>query len=204
VIEEKNSRVVELVLSSINATEMMSGKILGASITALLQMMVWLSPIVIVVGFSLPILPVELSLQLSPGLTIYYLYNFFIGLITFLGLFATVGSIFNNVQESQSGTMPLMMVIIVPFLITLSLIKNPNNALAAISSMLPFASIMVMPSRMVLTDVPLWQIGLSNLVNILTIMLLFPVAGKIYRIGILKTGKKPTWAEFRKWIKEKN
>jgi ABC-2 type transport system permease protein len=201
VIEEKTNRVCEVVLSSVNAKELMAGKIVGSSITGVIQMIVWLSPILIVVGFNLPVLPVDFIIQISPWQVLYYLLNFFIGLITFVGLFVTVGAIFNNAQEAQAGFTPVMMLIIIPFLITLSMIKNPTNIVAEIASLLPFASIIVMPGRMTLVDVPFWQFALSFLVNIGTILLIFPFAGKIYRIGILRTGKKPKLKDVIKWIK---
>ena len=81
--------------------------------------------------------------------------------------------------------------------------KNPNNPIAQVASMAPFASIIVMPARMTLTDVPVWQFVFSILVNIATIIAIFPVAGKIYRVGILRTGKKPKWSEVVKWLKYK-
>ncbi|MCK5058959.1 MAG: ABC transporter permease [Candidatus Aminicenantes bacterium] len=201
VIEEKTNRVCEVILSSVNARELMTGKILGTALTGLLQMVVWLTPIVVVIFFELPVLPRGFIVNLEFWQVIYFLLNFFVGLITYLGLFATVGAIFNTPQEAQSGVTPLMMLIIIPFLITISMIKNPANTLAEVASLLPFAAIIVMPARMTVTDVPLWQFILSFIVNIGTILAIFPFAGKIYRIGILRTGKKPKLKEVIKWIK---
>lgn len=201
VIEEKMNRVCEVILSSVNARELMTGKILGTALTGLLQMAVWLTPIVVVIFFKLPVLPSGLIVNLEAWQVIYFLLNFFVGLITFIGLFATVGAIFNNPQEASSGVTPIMMLIVIPFLITISMIKSPANALAEVSSLLPFASIIVMPARMTVIDVPLWQFVLSFIVNIGTILAIFPFAGKIYRIGILRTGKKPNFKEVIKWIK---
>jgi ABC-2 type transport system permease protein len=201
VIEEKTNRVCEVILSSVNARELMTGKILGTALTGLLQMVVWLTPIVVVIFFELPVLPRGFIVNLESWQVIYFLLNFFVGLITYLGLFATVGAIFNTPQEAQSGVTPLMMLIIIPFLITISMIKNPANTLAEVASLLPFAAIIVMPARMTVTDVPLWQFILSFIVNIGTILAIFPFAGKIYRIGILRTGKKPKLKEVIKWIK---
>ena len=201
VIEEKTNRVCEVILSSLNARELMTGKIVGSALTGLLQMTVWLTPIVVVIGFKLPVLPTGFIVNLDTGQVLYFLLNYFIGLITFLGLYASVGAIFNNAQEAQSGATPLIMLLIIPFFITISMIKNPTNTLAEVASLLPFSSIIVMPARMTLVDVPLWQFILSFIVNIGTIAALFPFAGKVYRIGILRTGKKPKFKEVMKWIK---
>jgi len=202
VLEEKANRICEVILSSVDSRDLMMGKIFGSSFTGLLQMIIWLTPVMVVIGMKLPILPVGMLFQVDPLLMVYYMFNFLLGLITFVGLFAAVGAIFNNAQEAQGGVTPIMMLIIIPFLITMSLITNPINVVAGVSSMLPFASIIVMPARMTLTTVPVWQIILSIVVNIATILVIIPIAGKIYRVGILRTGKKPSYKEVLKWLKE--
>ncbi|MCB9250173.1 MAG: ABC transporter permease [Ignavibacteriales bacterium] len=203
VMEEKSNRVSEVLLSSVSSTELMAGKILGASITGVLQMAVWLIPVILISFTTLFALPSNINISVSLGQVLYLLLNFFLGLITFLGLFTMVGSIFENAQEAQSGMWPIMMLIIIPFFIAMSLVKNPANPIAIIASMFPFANIIVMPARMTLADVPLWQFALSIIVSIATILAIFPFAGKIFRVGILRTGKKPKWSEVIKWLKYK-
>ncbi len=203
VVEEKNNRIVEVLLSSVNSTELMTGKILGASITGLLQMAIWMLPLIFLISTTIFMLPPEFAVTLSMWQMAYYLINFFIALITFMGLFASVGAIFDNDQDAQSGIWPIMIIIMIPFFITMGMQVNPDNMIARIGSMFPFGSLIIMPSRMVLIDVPLWQFLLSVVVNIATMLILFPVAGKIYRTGILMTGKKPSWGEVVKWLKVK-
>jgi ABC-2 type transport system permease protein len=203
VVEEKNNRIVEVLLSSVNSTELMTGKILGASITGLLQMAIWMLPLIFLISTTIFMLPPEFAVTLSMWQMSYYLLNFFIALITFMGLFASVGAIFDNDQDAQSGIWPIMIIIMIPFFITMGMQVNPDNMIARIGSMFPFASLIIMPSRMVLIDVPLWQFLLSVVVNIATMLILFPLAGKIYRTGILMTGKKPTWGEVVNWLKLK-
>ncbi len=203
VIEEKTNRVSEVVLSSLSAQELMVGKIVGTSLTGLLQMIIWLSPLLVVIWFSIPVLPVGLNMSINGVQLTYFLINFFVGLLTFVGLYASVGAIFSTAQEAQSGAAPLLMLIMIPFFIAISIIKSPTNIFAAVASMLPFASIIVMPARVAVVDVPLWQLLFSFAVSIGTIMVLFPFAGKIYRVGILKTGKKPTLKELISWLKIK-
>jgi ABC-2 type transport system permease protein len=204
VIQEKSNRIVEVLLSSVSSRDLMAGKILGASITGVLQMAIWLLPVMLLISTTWFVLPAKFILDISMYHLLYLLINFFIGLVTFIGLFATIGSIFENAQEAQSGMWPVMMLIIIPFFIALSMVQNPANQIAEIASVLPFASIIVMPVKMTLVDVHLWQFVLSIVVNIATIVLLFPFAGKIYRIGILRTGKKPSWGEVVKWLRFKN
>jgi len=203
VVEEKNNRIVEVLLSSVSSQELMTGKILASAITGLLQMTIWLTPLILLISTSLFIIPEQFALQINMSLIFYFLFNFFVGLITFLGLFATVGSIFDNDQDAQSGIWPIMMLIMIPFFIAIAIQDNPNNYVGYIASMFPFASIIVMPAKMTLIDVPLWQILLSILVNLATMFGIFILAGKVYRVGILSTGKKPKWSEVIKWLKYK-
>ncbi|MDH7606013.1 MAG: ABC transporter permease [Melioribacter sp.] len=201
VIEEKSNRIVEVILSSVSSRELMTGKILGASITGVVQMGIWLITIMAAASSAWYTLPEEIVLNVKPDVVIYVLTNFFIGLILFISLFATVGAIFDNPQDASSGTTPIIMLIIIPFFISMSIMENPNKPYAEIASLFPFASVIVMPARMSLIDVPLWQLIASVIINILTIILIFPVAGKIYHVGILRTGKKPKWSEVIKWLK---
>lgn len=203
VMEEKNSRIVEVLLSSVSSKELMSGKILGASITGVAQMAVWLIPVILVSFTTIFALPSDFNVSISLGQVFYLLFNFFLGLVTFLGLFAMIGSIFENAQEAQSGMWPIMMLIIIPFFIAMSLVQNPANPIAMVASMFPFANIIVMPARMTIADIPVWQFVLSIIVSFITIIAIFPVAGKIFRVGILRTGKKPKWSEVVKWLKYK-
>ena len=203
VVEEKSSKIIEVLLSSVNSQELMIGKILGAAITGVMQMAIWLLPVVLLISTTWFTLPDKLTLRIDATLIVYFLVNYFIGLVTFLGLFAAVGAMFDSDQDAQSGVWPITMLIMIPFFIALSMQQNPENAIAKVSSFLPFASIIVMPARMTMTVVPIWQLLLSLLISVVTMLMIFPLAGKIYRIGILWTGKKPSLAEVFKWIKYK-
>jgi ABC-2 type transport system permease protein len=167
-------------------------------------MTIWLLPIVMLVTTSWFTLPVEFMLQLDLGYLLYFLVNYTIAMLTFVGLFATVGAIFDNPQDAQSGVWPIMILVIVPFLIAMSLQSNPQSSVAKITSLLPFTSLLVMPARFTLVNVPALELALSFAINLAVLFAIFPFAGKIYRVGILVTGKKPKWSEVRKWIKLKS
>ena len=203
VVAEKANRIVEVLLSSANSQELMTGKIIGTSVTGLLQMIIWMLPVILLITTAWFTLPPELTLKLDMFQIGYFLLNYFIGLITFMGLFTSVGAIFDNEQDTQSGMWPIMMLIMIPFFIAIAMLQNSENDIARIASMLPFASIIVMPARMVLSEIPTWQFIVSLLVNLGTMFLLFPMAGKVYRIGILMSGKKPKWTEVAKWLRYK-
>jgi ABC-2 type transport system permease protein len=96
---------------------------------------------------------------------------------------------------------PVLMLIMIPFFIAIGLQSNPQSTFNQVASFFPFASLIVMPARMILIDVPVWQIALSFIVNIIVVIGIFKLAGKIYRIGILLTGKKPKWSEVFRWLR---
>lgn len=203
VIEEKSSRIVEVILSSVSPTEMMTGKIVGSAITALMQMGIWLAAIITVASSVFFALPPEIVVDIKAVQVIFLLVNFAVGLVLYLSLFGMVGSIFDNPQDAQSGMWPILMLIMIPFFVAMSLMQNPNSPIANVTALLPFTSIMVMPVKMTIVEVPIWQLALSIVVNIVAIFFVFPIAGKIYRVGILRTGKKPKWGEVVKWLKYK-
>jgi ABC-2 type transport system permease protein len=201
VVEEKSNKIVEVLLSSASSTELMAGKIVGTVIVEVFQMIIWLIPIFLLITTSWFFLPAGFMPQTSVGYLLYFIFNYSLALITFIALYATVGAVFDNPQDAQSGMWPVLMLIMIPFFIAIGLESNPQSTLAQISSVFPFASLIVMPARMILVDVPLWQILLSIVVNILVVIGVFKLAGKIYRIGILLTGKKPKWSEVFQWLK---
>lgn len=201
VVEEKSNKIVEVLLSSASSTEMMTGKILGTVIVEVLQMIIWLSPVFLLITTSWFFIPAEFMPQTSVGYLLFFIFNYAIALITYIALYATVGAIFDNPQDAQSGMWPVLMLIIIPFFIAISLQSNPQSNLAQIASMFPFASLIVLPARMVMVDVPIWQILVALVINILVLIGIFNLAGKIYRVGILLTGKKPKWSEVYSWLK---
>ena len=193
-----------MLLSSSSPTELMAGKIIGVVITEVVQMIIWLLPIILLITTSWFVLPAEVVFQLDIGFILYFLFNYAIALFTFVGLFAMVGAIFDNTQDAQSGIWPLMILIIIPFLIAISLQSNPQSSVAKITSLLPFTSLLVMPARLTLVEVPLFEVIASLVINLAVLAAIFPLAGKIYRVGILVTGKKPKWSEVRKWLRVKS
>ncbi|MBN4053874.1 ABC transporter permease [Haliea sp. AH-315-K21] len=201
--EEKVSRVVEIVLSSVSPAELMAGKIVGSAIAGFTQMFIWLIPVVLVASGSLPLLMVlsDIEIQLNFSMLVYFLLNYLMGVLTFLSIFSAFGAMFDNPQDAQSSMFPVMMLIVVPFFLAFSVVNNPTSMLGVVGSMLPFFSILVMPVRMVLIDVPLWQFAVAVLVNLATLYFVVLLCGKIYRFTILMTGKNPSWKEIYKWMR---
>lgn len=203
VIEEKNSKVVEVLLSSVNSRELMTGKVFGNTIITLAQMIVWLLPMIVVVSTTWSFMPPDLKFDISYGHFIYFLINLFLGLLIYQGLFAMVGAVFNTPQEAQQGVFPVILLILIPFFLSFSMINNPDNIIAVIASYFPFATIIVMPCRFTLVDMSFIYPLISCMINMVTLIFIFPIAGKVYRVGILRTGTKPTLREVIMWVKAK-
>ncbi len=201
VIEEKSNRIVEVLLSSLNSRDLMTGKILGNALIGLLQMTIWLSPLMILISTTWFVLPKEFILNISWGSIFYFLINYFIALATFLGLFTCVGAIFDNAQDAQQGVFPLMLLIMIPFFMSFTLQKNPDSTFATIVSIAPITSLIVMPARVSLVDVSLIQLLVSLFLSVVFLVFVFFLSGKIYRVGILSTGSKPKLADIIKWLK---
>jgi len=201
--EEKVGRVVEIVLASVSASELMAGKIIGSAIAGFTQILIWFIPLFLIISGSLPVMIALIDFEIQLGLLviIYFMLNYIIGVLTFLSIFSAFGAMFDNPQDAQSSLFPIMLLVIIPFILAFTVVNNPASIIGQVSSMLPFASILVMPARMVLIDIPFWQFLVAIAVNILTLFVVILISGKIYRLTILLSGKRPGWKEVWKWLR---
>ena len=231
VIEEKNSRVLEVMVSTVRPIEMMLGKILGVASVALLQVAIWVVLLLGVGFFVMPeLIPGEMSMAVemlkqgaSPENTgvdmgllqaiatltdVAYLAKIIVSLLVFMvsgfllyaALFAAIGSSVDNPQDAQQLQTPVTIPIILSLFVMLSVINDPTSELAFWFSMIPLTSPIVMMAR-IPYDIPTWEIALSLGILIATFVVVVWFAGKIYRVGILMHGKKPTLKELWKWMK---
>src|SRR5690606_32041863 len=128
-----------------------------------------------------------------------FMFYFLAGYLTYASLFAAVGSVVNeDHQEAQQLVFPILMPIIVGFVIMMQAVNEPNSSLAVFGSIFPLTSPIVMMGR-VTYDIPAWQLILSMALLIGSFIFFTWITGKIYRIGILMYGKKPSWKEMIKW-----
>ncbi len=211
VIEEKTSRVIESVVSSVKPFHLMAGKILGVGALGLTQYSLW----ALVMGllslygvklagvftpkaastpdFTMPALPLETL--------IFFIVFFVLGYLLFATLYAAVGAMVNSEQEAQQFVFPVIMLVIVPFLFTTYIIGNPDSRMAVILSLIPFFAPITMFGRIVVQTPPVWQIALCLLLMAVTIIGMIWIVGRIFRVGVLMYGKRPTLPEIIKWIK---
>lgn len=230
VIEEKNNRIVEIILSSIEPFKLLMGKILAVAVAGITQFLLWilLSGVVVfvsslVIGFSLSPEDLavntqtsgmdnaqaqELAHEISIGLQnfnwhILWLFPVYFvgGFLLFGSLYAALGSAVDNVQDAQQFAMPLTFLAMLPILFVSYILNNPTAPFSVFCSLFPFFSPMVMMTRLALTEVPLYQVALSIILLIGSFVGGIWISGKIYRTGILMYGKKPSVKELLKWIR---
>jgi ABC-2 type transport system permease protein len=202
IIEEKSSRILEVLLSSVTAKQLLAGKIIGVGAVGLTQVAIWLA---IAGAFSL----IGLS---SAGSTLATVHIPAIGVVAFgvyfvLGYFmystmyAALGSMVNSDQEAQQVQWPAMLPIFFAIVMATPVLQHPNSQLAFWASLFPFFTPILMFVRIMAETPPIWQILLSIVLMLLTTWGLLGLSSRIYRVGILMYGKRPTLPELRKWLR---
>ncbi len=203
IIEEKTSRVFEVMLSTIRPEEMLAGKIIGVGSVGLTQVAVWL-----IAGALLAASPVAVSLaggefafSISPVQAGFFVLYFIFGTILYSSAAAALGAMTNSEQELQQYNMFLMMPLFFCLLMLGPIVANPSSTLARVVSLIPFCSPLLMNFRISLAMPAVWEIALSFLLMSLTIGGVLWIASRIYRVGILMYGKKPNLPEILRWLK---
>lgn len=219
IIEEKNNRVLEIVVSSVKPTYLMLGKILGIGAVAVTQILIWLA---IVMSFTYWVMPSLMANagaaasdpelmaavgQLSNGS---YVLSLFVYLLLFLvggylfysSIYAAIGSAVDNIQDASQLTTIAILPIILGMVLSPSVVSDPMSTYATWVSIIPFTSPMVMMARIPF-GIPFWEIALSIVLLYLTFGFMIWLAAKIYRVGIFMYGKKPTLTELIRWARYK-
>jgi ABC-2 type transport system permease protein len=210
-VEEKSTRIVEVVLASLDAWHLMLGKILGVGAVALTQVGIWVTAALVFVFAGLPVLassrPGMMDLEairpLLPGLDILLLFLAFFtfGFFMFASLYAAVGATCNNEQETQMAQQPVIIFIVIPVLFLLPTIDRPGAPLFVWISRFPLFSPVLMYARAAVGAAAWWEIALSFVLMAATVVGIAWVAGRIYKVGILMAGKRPTVPEIIRWIR---
>lgn len=205
VIEEKSSRVMEVLISSVKPVELMMGKIIGVGLVALTQYAVWVIAALLLSGLSLQSLGGSMipktSLELPTSLLFYFVLYFLLGYLIYATLYAATGSAFETAQDAQSLQFPITALAVIAILFVQIAISKPESPLAIGLSLVPFFAPVLMIARMSVTDVPFWQIALSLTLMVITFYAVLWASAKIYRMGVLMYGKKPALGELFKWLR---
>jgi ABC-2 type transport system permease protein len=202
IIEEKTSRVFEVMLSTITADEMLAGKILGVGAVGLTQIGAWMLAAALLSSTNLAAsLGAGGHIPLSIGQIVFFIVYFLFGYMLYSAIAAALGAMTNSEQELQQLNMFLVMPLAFCMLMSFVIVQTPNSNLARIVSLIPFCSPLLMNLRISLTTVSAWEIGLSFVLMSLTIWGILFVASRIYRVGILMYGKRPNLPEIMRWLR---
>lgn len=194
IIEEKENKVVEVLLSTISPNELLSGKILGLGGLGIVQVGIWISGIVIITSFlKIPLVSLEKGILI--------MLFFVLGYLFYSSVFAMIGSISTSTRDSQQISAVVSFLVFIPLLLFFGIVQNPNMVFIRIFGMIPPFIPTIMMMRILLSEVPLINIIVS--IIILSVSLIFSarLASKIFKIGILMYGKKPSVSELIRWIR---
>ncbi len=227
VIEEKANRIIEVIASSVKPFEIMLGKVLGIGFVGLTQVVAWVLIGGALLAFGVPILSgggqsaqmmhnvaganaAAPSIDgfvipyISPWIGIAFIFFFLTGYFIYSTLYAAVGSAVDQEQDAQQLVMPLTIPVIIPLLFIFNVMSNPDGILAVVLSLIPLFTPILMVVRIAATNVPVWQIVAAVILQLLTLWGCIWVAAKIYRVGILMYGKKVSFKDLFKWIRQAN
>jgi ABC-2 type transport system permease protein len=230
VLEEKTTRVAEVVLASVKPDTLLAGKVLGVGAVGLVQQIAWYGLTALAFWFLMPFIQAKMGPAavvdttavasaaataqaagapasvaaiglISMPLVLAAIGFFLTGFIFYASLYAAAGSMVNSEQEAQQAAMPVIMLLVLTIIFLNPILMNSNGTLAVVLSWLPFSSPIVMPIRMALGSVPMSHVIGSWLVSLLGCAAAVWLAARIYRVGMLMYGKKPTMGELVKWIR---
>ncbi|HSE31251.1 MAG TPA: ABC transporter permease [Pyrinomonadaceae bacterium] len=206
VIEEKETRIAEVLFASVRPFTLMVGKLIGVSCVALTQLAIWGLAFITFVGLGTNALtwrgvPMRLP-GIRPLLFVYFALFFLLGYFIYATVYALVGSMVTTPQEGAQLAMPIILLLVVAFYLAFPVIKSPNSQFAFWVSIIPFFASITMLVRIVAQTPPFWQIALALLLQVATILGLLWIAARIYRIGMLMYGKKATIPEIVRWVRQ--
>ncbi len=207
IIEEKETRVAEILFSSARPFDLMLGKLVGVGLAGLTQVGIWVASGLIlatsgVAMMSAAGMPAEMP-NISPLFLLYFLIFFLIGFFIYATIYALIGAMVTTAQEGQQFAFPPILILMLGFFSMFAVIRDPNSAFAFWVSVAPFLAPIVMPVRILIETPPFWQIALAIVLNVLTILGLVWAASKVYRIGMLMYGKRATIPEVWRWVWQK-
>ncbi len=210
VLEEKQSRVAEVVIASVSASRLLAGKVIGVGGVGLTQLLLWLGMSFVMYQVRQPILarfgaaqvPIGLP-DVSLGLGLIVLAFFVMGFMLYAGLFAAVGATVNSEQEAQQAQMPVVLLLVTSIMFLQNILTQPDSMLSRVLSMLPFSAPIVMPLRMTVAPVPPAEVAIALASVVLGALGSIWLASRIYRVGLLMYGKRPSIREVFKWVGQK-
>jgi len=213
VIEEKNSRIIEVLVSSVTPFQLMFGKIIGMGLTSLTQLGIWILMGIVLFNFrgALNIDADISSIIFNPVLISYFVVYLILGYLLYSTLFAFIGSIVNSDKEAQNFIFPITIMLLLPVLIAMNVVQNPDSTLATTLSLIPFFTPTMMILRLNIMGVDhftfsepiIFEATIGAIITAITIIAVTWFTARVFRVGILMYGKRPTLPEIIRWVKYK-
>jgi ABC-2 type transport system permease protein len=206
VLEEKGNRVVEVMISTVRPFELMAGKLVGIGAVSLSQLAIWLGSAAVLTAPGLVsafvAMPAEVKLpQLHPAVIGHFLALFLLGYVLYASFYALIGAAFNNPQEAQQLASFGVIFLIVPWLFFMPVLNDPDSTLAVVTSLIPLFTPLMMMLRIAVKMPPAWEIALGYALTIAFDVVMIWICARVYRVGILMYGKKPTLREIARWVR---
>ncbi len=206
VIEEKTSRIVEVIVSTTRPFELMMGKLCGICLVALTQLAIWLATLVVVslpgVVAAMAWIPEGVTVPAVPlAVLVHFLLHFLFGFFLFSAVYAAIGAAFNNVQEAQQFASVLVVFLVAPIFLFWTVLNDPDSTVSVVTSLVPLFTPLLMLLRIAVKMPPAWQILLGYALTAAFTWATIWVGARVYRVGILMYGKKPTLRELGRWIR---
>ncbi len=206
VVEEKETRIAEILFSSARPFELMMGKLVGVGLAGLTQLSIWVmsaAAVVSVLAMQIDTAQLLASVpDITPLMIVYFLIFFLLGYFVYASIFALIGSMVTTVQEGGQFAFPPIMIMLISFYFSFAVIRDPNSSISFWVSIAPFFAPITMPVRILAETPPFWQIALSMFVNFAAITCLVWLASRVYRVGMLMYGKRASIPEVWKWIRQ--
>jgi ABC-2 type transport system permease protein len=205
VVEEKETKIAEILFSSARPFALMMGKLVGVCLAGLTQVGIWIFSALAILTYLLVMLeaggaPLELP-NITPAFIVYFFLFFLVGFFLYSTIYALIGSMVTTTQEGGQFVIITVMILMVGLYSVFPIVRDPNSTFSTVISLIPFVSPISMPVRIFIEPPPFWQILLSLVLNILAICGLIWITAKVYRVGMLMYGKRATIPEVWRWIR---
>ena len=210
VVEEKTSRVIEVLVSSVRPFQLLAGKILGVGSVGLFQLLIWgvcgavlidrQTQIMRLLGISASVANAGIP-RVSLATALIFLLYFVLGYFLYAAMFAAVASMSSSEAEARQAQTPVVMLLVVPSVMMIGILNDPSGSLAHMLGLVPFFSPIAMPVRWAAAPVPTRELVASLAILAATLVIVTWVASRIYRVGILMYGKRPSIREILRWIR---
>ena len=220
VLEEKTTRVAEVVVSSVSPDTLLAGKVIGVGAVGLAQQIIWIVATLYLGSLLAPMLmrmapppgqmagadaanvPTMSMPDVHVGSLLVILAFFILGYGLYASIHAAVGAMVNSDQEAQQALAPVMVLIVSSAIFIQPVMLNPSNTVARVASMFPFSAPIIMPLRMGLVPVPAWELAVAILGLMAAVVAVIFLAARIYRVGLLMYGKRPSLGELARWVRQ--